>query len=65
MKNIILIIFILFSLTSCGDDFKEAGNIMDDYAGNLETSITDSKEVKELMNQNTDDLKNAIDSSKQ
>jgi hypothetical protein len=38
---------------------------MDDYADTLETSVSDAKEVKELMNQNTSDLKNAIDSAKQ
>jgi len=38
---------------------------MDDYADTLETSITDSKEVRDLMNQNTSDLKNAIDAAKQ
>lgn len=65
MKKILLIIFVLFSLTSCGEDFKEAGVIMDDYADTLETSVSDAKEVKELMNQNTSDLKNAIDSAKQ
>jgi|GEM_PF-3362916 len=62
MKKVLLIIFVLFSLTSCGEDFKEAGVIMDDYADTLETSVSDAKEVKELMNQNTDDLKNTIDS---
>lgn len=65
MKKIFLIIFVLFSLTSCGEDFKEAWVIMDDYADTLETSITDSKEVRDLMNQNTSDLKNAIDTAKQ
>ncbi len=64
MKKVLLIIFVLFSLTSCGEDFKEAGVIMDDYADTLETSVSDAKEVKELMNQNTSDLKNAIDSAK-
>ena len=62
MKKVLLIIFVLFSLTSCGEDFKEAWVIMDDYADTLETSVSDAKEVKELMNQNTDDLKNTIDS---
>lgn len=65
MKKVLLIIFVLFSLTSCWDDFKEAWVIMDDYADTLETSITDSKEVRDLMNQNTSDLKNAIDAAKQ
>ena len=65
MKKVLLIIFVLFLLTSCGEDFKEAGVIMDDYADTLETSVSDAKEVKELMNQNTSDLKNAIDISKQ
>lgn len=65
MKKIFLLVFVLFSLTSCWEDIKEAWVIMDDYADTLETSITDSKEVRDLMNQNTSDLKNAIDAAKQ
>lgn len=64
MKKIFLLIFVLFFITSCKEDVKEVGQIMDDYVDTLETSITDSKEVRDLMNQNNDDFKNAINNAK-
>lgn len=70
MKKILLILTIISLLYSCWNEtdkqwiIEESEEILNDYVDTLEWSIIDAKTATDLMNQNQDKLKEAINNAK-
>ncbi len=70
MKKIKLILTIIFLLVSCWNEdnkqwiIEESEEILNDYVDTLESSVIDAKTATDLMNQNQDKLKDAINNVK-
>ncbi|MFK7780472.1 MAG: hypothetical protein QM490_05060 [Candidatus Gracilibacteria bacterium] len=66
VKKIIIFTLIIFLSTSCSgrnEDqsmVEETGEIIEGYIDTLEGSIGDAKDVRDLMNQNQDKLKDNL-----
>lgn len=64
MKKIFILITMIFVLFSCGEDFKEAWVIMDDYVDTLQDSVSDTKDLKIMIEAGQWDLQKQIDAVK-
>lgn len=67
MKKVLIILLTIFVLFSCSNEeqekesvIKETWEIIEWYADTLEWSIQDAKAVKELIEQNQQNLKNNL-----
>ena len=70
MKKIIILLWVCFLLFSCSENkqgqnvIEESTQIIDDYVNTLTWSVHDSKEVKDLIENNQQKLLDNINSLK-
>ncbi|MDD2907081.1 MAG: hypothetical protein PHH98_00425 [Candidatus Gracilibacteria bacterium] len=64
MKKTLILITMIFILSSCWEGTKEAGTISSEYIDTLQDSVVDAKDVKIMMEAGQGDLQKQIDAAK-